>query len=102
MNKLLEAVEIIKQEMEIMVKQYGAIKQLQGENKIEQDKIIEQNLTLKHQTEELAKSQGEVRTKEGDLNEREKQIVIKEKSIIISNRLLDEKLADFRKKTLEF
>jgi hypothetical protein len=101
MNNLLDAVEVIKQEMETMVKQYQAIKQLQSENKIEQGKIVTQNLTIKHQIEELKTSQERVDKQRVDLDEREKQIILKEKSSIISNRLLDEKLADFRKKTLE-
>lgn len=102
MNSRLDtAIQVIKEELKAIGESYEFTQKIKTENEIEQEKIVEQNLTLKHQRDELIKSQTEVKTMKSDLNEREKQILIREKSQINSNRLLDEKLNDFREKTAE-
>ncbi len=101
MNSLDEKIKAVQDELVQIRSLYEFTQKIKVENEIEQEKIVQQNLTIKHQREELAKAEGVVKTKEADLREREKQILIREKSQINSNRLLDEKLNDFREKTVE-
>ncbi len=101
MSEFQDKIQSLQEEIEKLQKQYQYVQALAAENAIEQNKIVEQNITIKNRTEELAKYQAEVSAKETSLNEREKQIVIKEKMLIASNKLLDEKLMEFRTQTAE-
>lgn len=96
-----EKIQAVKDELELIKEVYELNQKLQYENKIEQEKIIQQNLTLKHQREELAKSQQEVKTKETELENREKPIALREKTLLASNRLFDQKLEDFRVRNIK-
>lgn len=91
----------VKEELLAIQELYEFTQKIKAENAIEQEKIIQQNLTIKHQRDELTKAQADVKAMKLNLDEREKQILIREKSQINSNRLLDEKLNDFREKTIE-
>lgn len=101
MNKLDQHIQGVKDELRAIQEMYEFAQKIKAENKIEQEKIVQQNLTLKHQLEDLTKSQAEVKTQKADLDIREKQILIREKTQLNTNRLLDEKLEEFRKKTHE-
>ena len=101
MNNLDEKVQAVKDELVVIQELYEFTQKMKSENAIEQEKIIQQNLTLKHQLEELTKAQAEVKAMKEDLAKREKQILLREKTQLNSNRLLDQKLEDFRAKSHE-
>ncbi len=101
MTNLDEKIQAVKDELTAIQELYAFTQKIKAENAIEQEKIIQQNLTLKHQLQELTKAQAEVKAMKSDLETREKQILLREKTQLNSNRLLDEKLEEFRKKTHE-
>ena len=101
MNDLDGKVQAVKDELTAIQELYEFTQKMKSENAIEQEKIIQQNLTLKHQLEELTKAQAEVKAMKEDLAKREKQILLREKTQLNSNRLLDQKLEDFRAKSHE-
>ncbi len=96
MNNLDEKVQAVKDELTAIQELYEFTQKIKAENEIEQEKIIQQNLTLKHQLEELTKAQAEVKAMKEKLEEREKPIALREKTLLASNRLFDQKLEDFR------
>ncbi len=96
MNNLDEKIQAVKDELIAIQELYEFTQKMKAENEIEQEKIVQQNLTLKHQLEELTKAQAEVKAMKEDLEKREKPIMLREKSLLASNRLFDQKLEDFR------
>lgn len=96
-----EKIQAVKDELIAIQELYEFTQKIKAENVIEQEKIIQQNLTLKHQRDELTKAQAEVKAMKVDLDTREKQILLREKTQLNSNRLLDQKLEEFREKTHE-
>ena len=99
MNDLDGKIQAVKDELIAIQELYEFTQRMKRENEIGQEKIYQQNLTLKHQRDELTKAQSEVKAMKADLDAREKQILLREKTQLASNRLLDQKLEEFRAKT---
>ena len=79
MNSFEEAVSNLRLELEKMTQRFEAIKALKSENEIEQQKIVDQNTTIKQTIEAIQLQKAEIEKQKEDLAIREKQIVIKEK-----------------------
>ena len=97
MSSFDDKAHALAEEVALMTSQYQLIQKLKAENEVEQSKIVEQNLTIKHTIEGLQQDRNKVDEKETQLNEREKQIIIKEKQ----NVLLDKKIAELQDRTAD-
>ncbi len=94
MNRLDDLIKQVQNELDGIRQESIDSQVIKHDNEIEQQKIIEQNLTIKHTIEQLEKNKKELDDKQEELSVREKQIVIKEKQ----NLILDQKITELQEK----